>query len=308
MTGRDPFHSAEEQDGYPRRRFLGGALGMAAAAPLLAAAGAGRATEAPAARPAATPPERKIKLGLVGCGGRGWWLGELFQKHGGYRLHAIADYFPAVVNRCGDALKVDPQRRFSGLSAYQRVIESGVEAVALIVPPGFLPAHSAAAAEAGVHVYMAKPVAVDVPGCLRVEASGELATRKQRVFFVDYQIPTDPSNIEVQKRIRAGEIGPLAKIITLGVTGCHDDPPLTANIESRLRKLIWDNDIAIGGSYIVSFDIHAIDAALWVVGQRPIAAMGYSRICRPDPHGGSPDTSAVAYEYADGLIHSHTGP
>ena len=70
----------------------------------------------------------------------------------------------------------------------------------------------------------------------------------------------------------------MAKIITLGVTGCHDDPPLTANIESRLRKLIWDNDIAIGGSYIVSFDIHAIDAALWVVGQRPIAAMGYWRI------------------------------
>ena len=161
MTGRDPFHSAEEQDGYPRRRFLGGA-GHGGCGAAVGRRRRGPGDGSTRRRPAATPPERKIKLGLVGCGGRGWWLGELFQKHGGYRFTPLPITSRRSVNRCGDALKVDPQRRFSGLSAYQRVIESGVEAVALIVPPGFLP-RSAAAAEAGVHVYMAKPVAVTFP-------------------------------------------------------------------------------------------------------------------------------------------------
>lgn len=284
-----------------RRQFLGGALGAMATAPLLGAASLAVAQEATPAT------QRKIKLGLVGCGGRGSWIANFFKEHGGYDIHAVADYFQPVADRCGDALGVDKGRRFSGLSGYKRVIESGAEAVALIVPPCFLPEQSAAAAEAGLHVYMAKPVAVDVHGCLQVEAAGKQATTKQRVFFVDYQIPTDPVNIQVADRIRKGELGKIVKVSTTGVAGGRSDPPKTANIESRLQGLIWDNDIAIGGSFGVSFDIHAIDAAIWILGQRPVAAMGSSRICRDDPHGDSHDVCSVVYEYADGLIHEHSG-
>ena len=133
--------------------------------------------------------------------------------------------------------------------------------------------------EAGLHVYMAKPVAVDVPGCLRIGAVGKQATQKQRVFLVDYQIPTDPNNIKVHQAVREGKAGKLARMMTTGISGGRNDPPKTANIESRLQNLIWDNDIAIGGGLIVSYDIHAIDAAVWMIGQRPIAAMGCSRIC-----------------------------
>ena len=135
-------------------------------------------------------PRRKIKLGLVGCGGRGSMLAGFFKEHGGYELHAVADYFPHKVDACGNSQGVDPSRRFSGLSGYQKVIQSGVEAIALETPPCFFPEHARAAVEAGLHVYVAKPVAVDVPGCLTIEAAGKLATQKQRVFFVDYQIPT----------------------------------------------------------------------------------------------------------------------
>ncbi len=250
---------------------------------------------------------RKIKLGLVGCGGRGNWIGHLFQRHGGYQLHAVADYFPHVVDRCGEGLGVDKARRFSGLSGYQKVIESGVEAVALIVPPCFLAEQASAAVAAGLHVYMCKPAAVDVHGCLRIEAAGKLATQKQRVFLVDYQMPTDPVNIRVAERIRQGEIGKIAKLATIGYNGGRADPPKTANIESRLQNLIWDNDMEIGGSFIVSYDIHAIDAAVWLVGRRPVAASGSSRICRLDPHGTSHDSISVVYEYDDGLIHEHSG-
>ena len=295
-----------EQEGYSRRRFLGGALRAAAAAPVLAAAGS-LAADRPAQEARPNLPLRKIKLGLVGCGGRGSWIAQLFKQHGGYELHAVADYFRRNADKCGDALGVDRTRRFSGLSGYKRVIESGVEAVALIVPPCFLPEQSAAAADAGLHVYMAKPVAVDVPGCLRVETAGKQATQKQRVFFVDYQIPTDPVNIQVAERIRKGEFGKPTKVITVGINPGRPDPPKTADIESRLENLVWDNDITIGGSFGVSYDIHAIDAAIWVLGQRPVAAMGSSRICRLDPHGDSHDVCSIVFEYADGLIHEHSG-
>ena len=251
--------------------------------------------------------DSQIKLGVIGNGGRGSWIAGLFRKHGGYEMHAVADYFPEVVDKCGEALGVPRQRRFSTLSGYKRLIESGVEAVALEVPPFFLPEHAAAAAAAGLHVYMAKPVAVDVPGCLQIEAAARLAALKHRCFFVDYQIPTDPTNIDVHKAVKDGKIGPLAQVATFGIGGGFADPPKTANLESRLRGLVWVNDVAIGGDYVVNYDIHAVDAALWVIGKRPVAAAGGSRICRRNPHGDGRDVCSVVFEYEGGLVHNHFG-
>ncbi|MGC8642936.1 MAG: Gfo/Idh/MocA family protein [Isosphaeraceae bacterium] len=251
--------------------------------------------------------DSQIKLGVIGNGGRGSWIAGLFRKHGGYEMYAVADYFPEVVDKCGEALGVPRQRRFSTLSGYKRLIESGVEAVALEVPPYFLPEHAAAAAAAGLHVYMAKPVAVDVPGCLQIEAAARLAALKHRCFFVDYQIPTDPTNIDVHKAVKDGKIGPLAQVATFGIGGGFADPPKTANLESRLRGLVWVNDVAIGGDYVVNYDIHAVDAALWVIGKRPVAAAGGSRICRRNAHGDGRDVCSVVFEYEGGLVHNHFG-
>ena len=125
-----------------RRQFLGGALGVAATIPLFGAATSLAAEET---KPVAT--KRKIKIGLVGCGGRGSWIGRFFQEHGGYDLHAVADYFPEVVDAYGNAMGVDKSRRFSTLSGYKKVIESGIEAIVLQVPPGFFPEHATAAVE-----------------------------------------------------------------------------------------------------------------------------------------------------------------
>jgi predicted dehydrogenase len=280
-----------------RRQFLGAAAAASVFGPL-----------GSHAQDAKAPAEaRKIKIGLVGGGGRGAWIAGLFKQHGGYEFHAVADYFQAVADRAGDALGVDKARRFSGLSGYQKVIESGVEAILLETPPYFFAEHAAAAVAAGLHVYMAKPVAVDVPGALAIEAAGRQATQKQRVFLVDYQMPTDPGNIEVARRIREGAIGKLAQVQTYGVGGGFSDPPKTANLESRLQGLVWVNDIALGGDYLGNFDIHAIDAALWVLGERPVAASGSSRIMRPDPHGDAHDVCSVVYQYASGVVHNHVG-
>ena len=302
MRNQHSSPSSGEAEGYSRRSFLSGALSAAAAGPLLGAA----ATLA-AADPANADGKRKIKLGVVGCGGRGSWIAGLFKQNPGYEMHAVADYFQEVADKCGDSLGVAQGRRFSGLSGYKKVLESGVEAVALEVPPGFFPEMAAAAVEAGVHVYMAKPVAPDVPGCLRIEAVGKQAMQKRQVFFVDYQVPTDPFNIEVVKRIHSDAMGPLAKMVTVGFSCGYSDPPKTATLESRLRNSVWVNDVALGGDWIAAYDIHAIDAALWAAGRRPVAATGASRICRSNPHGDGRDVCELIYEYADGLVHMHTG-
>ena len=297
-------HLASDSVSVTRRRFLGDALGLGAAVGALR----GVAADTPPAEAAKTPEfSRKIKLGVVGNGGRGAWIANLFKRHGGYEMWAVADYFQEVADACGDALGVDKARRFSTLSGYQRLIESGVEAVALETPPCFFPEHARAAVEAGLHVYMAKPVAVDVPGCLDIEAAAKRATAAKRCFLVDYQMPTDPHNLEVMKRVQGGEIGPVAAVNSHYFAGHFPDPPSTANLESRLRSLIWCNDVAVGGGYHVNACIHAVDAALWVAGSRPVAAAGLSRRMRRDPHGDSHDAFAILFEFADGQMISHRG-
>ena len=85
------------------------------------------------------------------------------------------------------------------------------------------------------------------------------------------------------------------------------DPPLGKTIEDRLRGLVWVNDVAIGGSYHVNACIHAVQAGLWIAGRRPVAAVGESRRCRPDPHGDSRDIYSITYTFDDGLILHHRG-
>jgi predicted dehydrogenase len=289
-----------------RRRFLGGTL-LATAAVSTPAVLRGFAAEE--ANPAPVEFKRKVKLGLIGCGTRGKWIGHLFARHGGYQLHAVADYFPDVAEQAGAELGVDAARRFATLSGCQRVFESGVDAVALEVPPYFFSGMAQAAVAAGLHVYMAKPVAVDVPGALQIGAAARAATDQQRVFFVDYQMPTDPVNLEILRRVRDPQsgFGKIVRVATSGSFGHFPDPPKTANLESRLQKLIWVNDIALGCDYLGNYDIHAIDAALWALGERPVAALGASRVCRVNPHGDSHDICLLTYEYASGVVHDHQG-
>ena len=293
------FQPPVQASSLNRRGFLAKTLAAAAVTPWI---------DAPALRAAQpAPAARKIKLGVVGCGGRGCWIAGLFKRHGGYDMWAVADYFQSVADSCGQGLGVDPSRRFSGLGGFRKLIESGVEAVALETPPYFFPEHVKAAVAAGLHVYMAKPVAVDVWGCLEVEAAAKRATAARKVFLVDYQLPTEPDNIEVVKMIRAGEIGPLATLNSHYFSGLFPDPAFTQNLESRFRSLVWCNDIALGGGYHVNACIHAVDPALWIAGKRPVSCMGASRTARPTPHGDSHDVFQLLFEFDNGLVLNHRG-
>ncbi len=262
-----------------------------------------------------TAPERpraydkKVKLGLIGCGGRGTWISNLFQAHGGFTFTAVADYFQERSARTGAQLGVPAAQCFSGLEGYRRLMASGVEAVVLQVPPYFFPHYAAAALEAGLHIYMAKPVAIDIPGTQTVKRLAALATETKRVFQADYQLPRDPVNMEVAKRIRAGALGKLQTIFSSGWAGGngYQDPPMEATIENRLKDLVWCNDVALGGDYLVHYDVHIIDAVVWALGKVPVAAMGASAAFRPSVHGDARDSSTVVYLFDDGTVWCHQG-
>jgi predicted dehydrogenase len=232
---------------------------------------------------------------------------DMVAKHGGYEVTALADYFAPVVEAAGQQFNVPRTHCFSGLSGYQKLIATGVDAVFLETPPYCFPEHVEAAVNAGRHVYIAKPLGCDVPGCLRIDRMGKKATANNQVFLCDFQTRTDPFFIEGIKRVHEGAIGAVGMLSSEYNDESFADPPKTANIESRLQRLIWVNDEDLGGSYLVNAGIHAVDVALWIAGQKPVSAMGASRLVRADPHGDSHDVYSVTYEFANGLIVNHRG-
>ncbi|HNS19599.1 MAG TPA: Gfo/Idh/MocA family oxidoreductase [Sedimentisphaerales bacterium] len=248
-----------------------------------------------------------IKVGVIGLGGRGQMIAGMVQRHGGYEIVAIADYFKQVADVAGDQLGVAKANRFSGLSGYKAVIAAGVEAVFLETPPYCFPEHVEAAVEAGRHVYIAKPLGCDVPGCLRIRDAARKATSNKRVFLCDFQTRTDPFFIEGVRRVREGEIGPVGMLSSEYNDESFRDPPKTATVESRLQELIWVNDDALGGSYLVNAGIHAVDVGLWIAGEMPTSATGASRIARADAHGDSHDVFSLTYEFPNGAILNHRG-
>jgi myo-inositol 2-dehydrogenase/D-chiro-inositol 1-dehydrogenase len=254
-----------------------------------------------------TRANSRIEAGCIGLGNRGKMIAGMLEKHGGYQITAVADYFADITETAGTELKVPKERRFSGLSGYKQLIDSKVDAVFLETPPYCFPEHVEAAVNAGCHVYIAKPLGCDVPGCLKIATMAQKAKTNDKVFLVDFQTRTDPFYIEGIKRVKDGVIGKIGLLSSEYNDESFSDPPKTSNIESRLQHLIWVNDNELGGSYLVNAGIHAIDVTLWIAGQKPISAMGSSRITRRQPHGDSHDVYSITFEFADGLILNHRG-
>ena len=245
----------------------------------------------------------KIKLGVVGNGGRGTWIAKLFRDHGGYEIHACADYFQDRVDNFGEQLNVDPKRRFTGLSGYKRLIDSGVDAVAVLSPPWFHHIHAAASVEAGKHTYLAKPIAVDVPGCKSIEASGKLATDKNLVFLVDFQTRTDAFYREAVKRVQYGDIG---RVISgeatyhCGATWNRMYPLYEQGITNELKLKAWGLDLALSGDVITEQNIHTLDVAAWILNSHPLKATGTGGRYRQ--WGDCWDHYSVIYEFPNDVI------
>ncbi len=225
-----------------------------------------------------------VRVGLLGCGGRGTADAEGLSVSGGARVTALADMFDdqlAAAKKRFDALAqkrgyagVDRSQMFSGPRAYEQIVSSReVDAVVITSPPYFHPQHLAAAVEAGKHVYCEKPVAVDVAGAKRVIEIGE-KVRGRLSLDVGFQIRMAPPFVELVKRIHAGALGEIA------FAEAHYFCPLIARPEwpgasasaARLRN--WLQDRALSGDIIVEQNIHAIDICNWVLKGHPVKAIG----------------------------------
>lgn len=276
----------KHNNGLNRRTFLAGA---SAAAFTIVKPSLVRGTEA----------NSTIELGLIGCGGRGNWIADLFAKHGKYRFVTCADYFQDKADKFGDKHGIAAGKRHPNLSGYKKLLEDKCDAVVIETPPYAHPEQAAAAVDADKHVYIAKPIAVDVPGCMTIAASGKKATAKKRVFLVDFQTRANEHYRDAMRRVHAGEIGRL-------VTGDARYPFVSKIVqtytdsEDRLRK--WYAHTDLGGNFIVEQSIHAIDVACWIINTDPIEAYGTGGSKKVRNVGDIWDHFNLIYKFPDDFV------
>ena len=247
----------------------------------------------------------KVDIGLVGCGGRGKWIADLFLKNGTYNLVAVADYFQDHADEAGEKFKVPAANRYTGLSGYRELLEQKLDAVVIESPPYFHPEHAAAGVDAGKHVYLAKPIAVDVPGCLTIAESGKKATAKKLCFQVDFQTRANKLYQDAVKAVHGGEIGKIVSVeanyqcdATWGAMDqvLRKDPK---NPEVRLRA--WGVDRVLSGDIITEQNIHALDVAAWMLDADPVRAYGTGGRKR-EFLGDCWDHFAVIFYYPNDLV------
>ncbi|MFM1944999.1 MAG: hypothetical protein RI897_3981 [Verrucomicrobiota bacterium] len=246
----------------------------------------------------------KIQLGLIGCGGRGQWIANLFAQDGQYTFTAGADYFQDRVDAFSTTHNVPPARRFTGLSGYQRLLDSkSVDAVVIETPPYFHPRQANDSVAAGKHVFLAKPIAVDAPGCLTIADADKQATANNLVFLVDFQTRASSHYREAFRMLRNGDIGPLVMVEAHYPWrgGGRNTPPTSP--EEQLRS--WYHVRAISGDFIVEQSIHALDVATWITNTNPIAAAGTGGF-KVRPEGSIFDHFALHYRFPNDLTLAFT--
>lgn len=226
-----------------------------------------------------TPANDAIRLGIIGCGGRGNHVGKEL-VNAGAQVVALHDLFDDRLAETRDKLdtlaegkglpKLDPAMLFKGPEAYHKLL-AAVDAVLITSPPFFHPDHFAAAVAAGKHVYLEKPVATDVHGSRRIEKTARSGAGKVSMA-VGFQSHHAPPYQEMVQRIHAGAIGDLVCAQTYYYT---DDlkrkaTPGMAPLEARIRNWVFDR--ALSGDILVEQNIHVIDIVNWVMRGHPVSA------------------------------------
>lgn len=254
-----------------------------------------------------------IRVGVIGCGGRGTGAANDCCSSDGVKIVALGDLFKDRLDGCFDNLtkneglkdKVDLKREkcFVGFDAYKKVIASGVDLVILASPPGFRPTHFQAAIEAGKHVFMEKPVAVDAPGVRMVLAAGELAAQKKLGVVAGTQRRHQLNYVETMKRIHGGAIGDIVAAQCYWNQGGlwnHARQPEWSDMEWQVRN--WLYFTWLSGDHICEQHVHNIDVINWAMQGHPVKCWGMGgRQVRTDPaYGHIFDHFAVDFEYPNG--------
>ncbi len=255
-----------------------------------------------------------IKVGLIGCGGRGSGAAANAMNAGkDVRVVAVADVFAERVEASRSLLKakypeqylVDDAHAFVGFDAYQKVIRSGVDVVVIACTSHFHPVFLKAAVDAGKHVFVEKPVAVDPSGVRLAAAASETAKKKNLSIVSGFCWRYDAGVSETVQRIRDGAIGEIQAVQATRLGGSYvlrSRQPGWNEMQYQFQN--WYHFNWLSGSDPVQNLVHQIDNASWVLGDAPPAAawgLGGRQVCTdPNRYGDELDHHAIVYEFADG--------
>lgn len=249
-----------------------------------------------------------VRVGLLGCGGRGTEDASNLVDTGGARVVALADMFQDQLDGARNHFDqmqqakgftaIDSSQLFLGPKAYEQIASSKeVDAIVIATPPYYHPQHLEAVVAARKHVYLEKPVAVDVPGALKVIEIGKRAQGKLSLD-VGFQIRNCPPFVELVDRIHQGALGTIVCGEAHYLTGYLDRPPRpnASPLELRLRNWVYDR--ALSGDIIVEQNIHVIDVCNWTLQSHPLkASASCGRKGRPAGDGDASGNYNVLFHY-----------
>lgn len=298
-----------------RRQFIRTGSSLAATATVVASA----------AYPVHAAGDDTLKVGWIGCGNRGTGaVIQALQTQGNVKLWSMADAWKENLDRALDNIKrgvkasydrdqapslekqidVPAERQFTGLDAFQHVIDSGIDVVIITGPPGFRPQHFEYAINAGIHVFMEKPVATDAHGVRRVLATAQMAKQKNLKVGVGLQRHHQPSYLEAIDRIRDGQLGDVMSLKCYWNTSAPAKTPFPREQMTELEYQVknWYFFDWLSGDHICEQHIHNLDVCNWVMQGPPVQAqgMGGRQVRTGKDYGNIFDHHAVQFTYADG--------
>ena len=289
-----------------RRKFIG-STGAAIGSTIALNIGLPRSSRA-------FPAADTLKVGLIGCGGRGTGAAaQALHADPNVILTAMGDVFSdrleesyaAILEEVPAKVKIAKANKFVGFDAYQKVINSGVDVVILATPPAFRPDHLIAAINAGKHVFCEKPVAVDPPGIKKVLDAARKAKEKKLSLVSGFTFRYDYSKRALFDRIQQGAIGEIISVSSTrngGDLWYHARQPSWTDMEYQMRNWYYQNWLS--GDYLVEMIVHSLDLMTWAMGDKvPVSATGTGgRQVRVDEKFGNIyDHFAIEYVYENNV-------
>ena len=257
-------------------------------------------------------PGREIKVGVIGCGGRGSGaIQNLFDAADGIRLTALGDVFPdrleGLRKMASEKLgqEVPDENCFIGFDAYQKVIDSGVDMIIDTTPPIFRPDHFKYAVQKGVHSFLEKPVAVDAKGYRTVMAAAKQAQAKGLCVVCGTQRHHQRPYVEAFRKIQEGYIGEITGgnvYWNQGMLWYRNREKGWSDMEWMIRD--WVNWKWLSGDHIVEQHVHNIDVFLWMSGYKVAKATGFGARHRRIT-GDQYDQFSIDFEMENG-VHLHS--
>ncbi|MEX0716499.1 MAG: Gfo/Idh/MocA family oxidoreductase [Planctomycetaceae bacterium] len=297
-----------------RREFLKTSAGTALTGGLLAGSLASLGITRSVSAAAFAAGDDTIKVGLVGCGGRGTGAArQALLADRNIKLIAMGDAFDDRLelslkslenSEIASKLDVPAERRFVGFDAYKQVLDTGLDVVLLATPPQFRPLHMKAAVDAGVHVFAEKPVAVDAPGVRLALQVGEEAKKKNLSVVSGLALRYDGGMQDAVKRLHDGAVGDIRMLQANDWrTGRWVKPrqPDWTDMIYHMRN--WYNFTWLSGDFNVEQHVHFLDLCSWVMGDKyPVVAYGLGgrQVYSGAEYGNIYDHFSVVHEYEDG--------